>query len=489
MNIHREKISAAVLVMVLGLIPVSYAADSLQGTTLDSSTESTKAEAAAKEEWAYSIGLQAYVFGLPLTVIEKEYARRTDAEIIARIRHLCPCAMINEVGHNEKLATADHDIPYTANNDTVYSGVLVDATDEPIIITVPNIEDRYWSLQVGDPYAENIFYLGSRASEGKGGHHAFIAPGWEGKLPAGVVLHRMDHSVAMAAFRIGVMPDDVDDLVRVNKLQRQIQSTSLENFRAGKFGQASLPSSAKDRGQAQGEFALFHTIADLMGRYPPAGNHSSMVSQFATIGLIPGQPFDADALDEPVRRGLRRALDQGAELIKWKAKHRGTFYAGWDQLPEGRWGFDYLARAATSLVGMMVHDNKEAVYFSTYKSADEELLHSQNNYRLHFKKDELPPLLKNGFWSLTMYGMDFQLVKNSINRFSIGDRTQGLKYNQDGSLDIYIQHSPPEGKESNWLPSPEANLFRIVHRVYLPQEAAQNPATLAQYLPSLPVSD
>ena len=59
-----------------------------------------------------------------------------------------------------------------------------------------------------------------------------------------------------------------------------------------------------------------------------------------------------------------------------------------------------------------------------------------------------------------MYGADFQLVKNPIDRFSIGDRTKGLTYNADGSLDIYIQHAAPAGHESNWLPSPPNGLFR-----------------------------
>ena len=67
-----------------------------------------------------------------------------------------------------------------------------------------------------------------------------------------------------------------------------------------------------------------------------------------------------------------------------------------------------------------------------------------------------------------MYGSDFQLVKNPINRFSIGDRTPGLTCNPDGSLDIYIQNEPPTGHESNWLPSPPSGLFRLNYRIYLP---------------------
>jgi hypothetical protein len=76
-------------------------------------------------------------------------------------------------------------------------------------------------------------------------------------------------------------------------------------------------------------------------------------------------------------------------------------------------------------------------------------------------------------------------VKNPIGRFSIGDRTKGLTYNGDGSLDIYIQSEPPAGHESNWLPSPSSGLFRINYRMYLPTKEAQDPATLGKYLPPI----
>jgi hypothetical protein len=84
-----------------------------------------------------------------------------------------------------------------------------------------------------------------------------------------------------------------------------------------------------------------------------------------------------------------------------------------------------------------------------------------------------------------MYGRDFQLVKNDIDRFSIGDRTPGIRYNDDGSLDFYIQGTPPEGRESNWLPSPPDGIFRITYRIYLPEEAARNPLTLEKYTPTI----
>jgi hypothetical protein len=74
------------------------------------------------------------------------------------------------------------------------------------------------------------------------------------------------------------------------------------------------------------------------------------------------------------------------------------------------------------------------------------------------------------FWSITTYNNASYLVDNPINRYAIGDRTPGLKYNEDGSLDIYIQHdSPGKDKQSNWLPSP-SGAFSLLMRLYIPQD-------------------
>ena len=443
-------------------------------------------DADAEEQWAYSVGLQNYVFGLPLTIFERERKLRLDPVALEKAKRFAPAAPINQIGHMKGLATADDIMPYTPNNDTVYSGALLELGDEPIILTAPDIMDRYWSVEVADCYTNNLFYIGTRATEGRGGSHAFVGPDWKGKLPDGVIEHRVPNNGLMFAIRIAVLPNDADDLRKVNKLQDSFALTSLSNWaKPDKFGKADVTKLAA-RPDYHGDLAFYQTLADLLIEDPPPKKHEAAEVLLGRGGIVVGQPLNITKLSEPARKGLAHAASVAPQIMKWKVKYRGTPYpTRWNNLRPGDYGFDYFDRAAGALEGLFVHDRDEAEYFSTYEDGDGKLLDGANNYVLHFDKGEIPPTLKNGFWSITMYGADFQLVKNPINRFSIGDRTKGVVRNADDLLDIYIQNKPPAGRDSNWLPSPPNGLFRLNYRIYLPDEPARNPSTLAKYLPPI----
>jgi len=445
-----------------------------------------KLDAQYEEEWAYSVGLQNYVFGLPLTIFERERSLRLDPVALEKAKKFAPAAPINQLGHMKNLSTADDVMPYTPNNDTIYSGALLELSAGPVILTAPDILDRYWSVEVADSYTNNLFYIGTRATDGKGGNHAFVGPDWQGELPKNVIEHRVPTNSIMFALRIGVLPNDPDDLAKVHKLQEGFALTSLSNWGVPeKFGKADIPN-LPTRPAYKGDLAFYQTVADLLKETPPPKEQEAAIILLRRGGIEVGKPMDISKLSEPAHKGLARAAAMGPQVMKWKVKFRGTPYpTRWNNLRPGDYGFDYFDRAAGALEGLFVHDREEAEYFSTYEDGDANLLDGANNYVLHFDKDEIPPTLKNGFWSITMYGSDFQLVKNPINRFSIGDRTKGFTPNADGSLDIYIQNKPPEGKEGNWLPSPSSGLFRLNYRIYLPDAPARDPAILGKYLPPI----
>ena len=110
---------------------------------------------------------------------------------------------------------------------------------------------------------------------------------------------------------------------------------------------------------------------------------------------------------------------------------------------------------------------EEALYFNALKDGKGETLTGASKYTLTFAKGMQPPV--DAFWSITMYNDKNFFVANPIDRLAIGNRTPGLKTNEDGSLTIYIQKdSPGADKESNWLPAPEGS-FRLSMRAYNPK--------------------
>lgn len=110
---------------------------------------------------------------------------------------------------------------------------------------------------------------------------------------------------------------------------------------------------------------------------------------------------------------------------------------------------------------------QEAMYWHTNTDSTGQRLSGQHDYMMRFPPGQLPP--NNAFWSLTMNDSKNRFVPNSINRYSVSDRS-GLVPNADGSVYIYIQRAAPAGHGSSWLPAPSGS-FILRLRVYLPGKA------------------
>lgn len=130
-----------------------------------------------------------------------------------------------------------------------------------------------------------------------------------------------------------------------------------------------------------------------------------------------------------------------------------------------------LKRAACAVVFPgPINTPQEAMYWTTSKDGTGRRLSGKRDYIMRFPPDGLPP--NNAFWSLTMSDAKNRFVANSLNRYSVSDRS-GLVQNDDGSVDIFIQTTAPTGHESNWLPAPSGN-FKLWLRAYLPGQAILN---------------
>jgi hypothetical protein len=135
----------------------------------------------------------------------------------------------------------------------------------------------------------------------------------------------------------------------------------------------------------------------------------------------------------------------------------------------GVYGNYYLKRAIVAQIGLGANVPEDAIYPLNLGDANGRPLDGANKYTLHFNKGASPPA--NAFWSVTLYDADGFQVANALNRFALSS-WMPLKYNADGSLDLYFQNeSPGQDREANWLPAPNS-AFNLTMRLYAPKSEA-----------------
>ena len=390
-------------------------------------------------------------------------------------------APFNQLKHKSILLGPEYTTIVRPNNDTFYSIVWMDLRTEPMILQVPAIQDkRYYSFQLIDLYTHNFDYIGTRATGFDAGTFMIAGANWEGEKPESVdQLIHTEGSFAVALGRTQVYgPDDVYAAIAVQKGYRAMPLSQFMGTDApSPAEQIDFPVWNPEQVQSAGFISYFNF---LLGQLEPHPSETALLERFAKIGIAPGQPFNPDDLDPEIRTAIEAGITSAVGECEAEAAKLGSYTNGW-MLISGVFGTremmqgKYLTRAAAAYFGLWGNTLDEAFYPECSLDADGEALDtSKHNYVLHFEADQLPPV--KAFWSLSMYKLPEQLfIENPINRYVVSSATKGLKYRDDGSLTIYIQHeSPGADKECNWLPAPDGP-FSLQARLYWPQPKALEP--------------
>jgi hypothetical protein len=411
-----------------------------------------------REQYAYTMGVQAYIYAFPWAYMPDARYTRT-----AAINHEA-----DRFDHIRKLEDASHLNGGAPNNDTLYSRAWVYLKDEPVILSVPAIPNRYYTMEIVDFMGDNFAYVGTRATGTKAGNYAIIGPGWKGTLPAGVTA-LPPSSTPWATILGRTFLKDKSDLQNVFAIQDQYKLTPLSQWGKSertppKGADVWLPINPKSDPLAE-----WKSINRAMLDVPPAASDAALIKSYATIGVGPG--LNVDAQDASTKRGLARAAVDGRKIIA------GAFAGAYLQKQVNGWNYppaatgrptptgDWLMRAVQMLAGFVANDPIEATYLNVSTDGDGKPLSGSNRYVIHFDKGGQPKV--QAFWSVTMYNPQYNLVANPIDRYSLGDRS-GMSAGPDGSLTIYVQKdSPGSEKEANWLPAPEG-MFFLIMRTYLP---------------------
>ncbi len=406
-----------------------------------------------REELAYTIGVQAYIYGYPVVEMYRTRYIHVDSP---KNKERTP---LNTFRHARRLLDASFTAVVSPNNDTLYSSAWLDLSTGPVLLSVPDTRGRYYCFQLLDFCTNSFAHIGKRTTGTKAARFAIVGPNWKGKLPAGA--RRID-APTNAVWLLGrTLVDGKDDLPAIHALQDRYQLKSL-GAAALKFA---LPYDATD------PLRFFEFLNAGLRENPPPAREAALMSLFARIGVGSEKVFRVDGLDRATAAGLRRAIETGRQIIAAGLDGKGTVVNGWHYPPAeiGNFGDNYLLRATVAMKLLAALPPEEAVYPTAHVDDKGRPLNGKYRYVLRLEKGQLPPV--EAFWSLTMYRLPERLfAANGKDRYALGDRTKGLQYRADGSLEILIQHdSPGMDCEANWLPAPAGD-FCLTLRAFLPRE-------------------
>jgi hypothetical protein len=378
----------------------------------------------------------------------------------------------NEFRHYTNLSTPEV-APFRApNNDTLYSIAWLDVRNEPVVLSAPATDERYWCAQVLDFDSNTLTNFGARLDGTKAGQFAVLGPNWKGDLPSGLT-RSIQSPTGFVLILLRVLVDGPKDLAAAVRIQSQFTFAPLSQNSGQQQAQSATVSDSVPLFKASSPAERMKVLDRLLKLDPQRVGEEALLTQFAGIGLGPGK---AQLVTQPGLETLARAEADALAAIRAAGPKTGTLVNGWLVMSEGigTYGFDYLQRASVWEGGPLANVPEESLYPSAIvDSTGLPLDGKQNAYTIHFPPGQLPPV--DFFWSVTMYDRETgMLVANPIDRYSIGNRTPGLKFGEDGSLTIYLQHAKPaQDQQSNWLPAPSGP-FYLSMRLYGPREEARN---------------
>lgn len=361
-------------------------------------------------------------------------------------------APFNRIAHSPRTWThADRDFN-TPTVDLLYSNAWIDLRAGPVLLDVPP-RSRFFVVELLDAWTNNFLNLGTRNVPAKGARYALLGPDTpEHVVPAGCIVVQCPTALVWLLGRVIV--DDAADLPAACAVQ--------QGFRLhGEPVQAPFQSLAQwqDTGDTARDFHA--NLARALADFPPRAGQQAPFELLAAAHIRLG---DLATLRSATAEGLRLAHAEGMALIEGHAQTASR--APWRYSTRlGRFGNDFMLRAATAWKGIGALSADEALYAAADYDSQGEPLDGRRAYRIRLPDGGQLPV--DAFWSITLYGSDRFLAANALGRHALGSRS-GLQAQADGSVSLHVGHRQPDAPLPNWLPAPEGP-FYLVLRLYHPR--------------------
>ncbi len=427
---------------------------------------------AVSEEEANAIAEEAYTYLYSLVTMDLTRLQFTNVEEVKAFE-----GPMNTFVNVPAYPTAEMKTVVRPNFDTLYSSAWLDLTKEPMVVSVPDTDGRYYLLPMLDMWTDVFASPGWRTT-GTGAQTFLVTPpGWTGTVPDGVGEIKASTPYVWIIGRIKT--DGPADYDAVHKIQSGLKLMPLSQMGNDDWKPApvkidpdvDMKTPPKEQVDTMSGGAFFAYAAELLKLHPPHFTDQPIIARMKRLGIEPGKSFDFDSADPVVKKAIERAPKAAQELMAWKLPSLARVANYWSMNTDtmGVYGNYYLKRSIITQQGLGANVPEDAIYPLNIGDKDGKPLDGASNYTIHFAKDDIPPV--SAFWSITLYDSQGFQVANELNRFAVSS-WMPFKYNDDGSIDLYFQHeSPGEEKEANWLPAPRGP-FNLTMRLYAPKSDA-----------------
>ncbi|HEY4202075.1 MAG TPA: DUF1254 domain-containing protein [Devosiaceae bacterium] len=367
----------------------------------------------------------------------------------------------------------------TPNASSLYVYFNFNLQDGPVVVDVPAATGAGLFGSIVDAWEVPLADVGPQGEDGgKGGKFLLLPPGFGGAVPAGYLPLPSHTHNGYALLRAIPVTSGPADTARAIELVRRIAVYPLaEAFAPPEHKHIDIADEFFD-GLVGFDESFYECMAHMVNEEPVQTRDFVAMAQLRSLGIIRGQPFDPDAATRTVlRHAAHEAHSHFMRVVTTgKAYWPGTQWIV-SALAGPRTGFDFLAedhldideRGTTFFLAYGAPKSLGAAsfYVAAFRDAADQPLQGHKAYGLHVPA-EVPV---EQYWAATVYDLTtagFFRQAPSLAVDSHGDRV--LK-NPDGSVDIHIGPTPPEGRENNWIYTEPGKPWFTFFRFYGPGKA------------------
>lgn len=351
------------------------------------------------------------------------------------------------------------------NLDVAYSEAWV-AVDETscTIVTVPSIDDRYYTVQFLNGWGETLANINERVFPNrKSGEFAICLRGAKVELPADALRIDLPVKYSRVLSRVALG----NDQPRAEALQHAFKLRATGNPKLPGIPQTPIFELEHLPGVEAFEAAdvALDTEPDLsVGLETLAQNTHDIAESIK-------DPSEREHIDTVIKKVAFPEIGKAGLRIG-----HGVINNGWARPGVvGEWGLDYIARTLVNNGGIWANVKPEVLYFRAGVDESGADLVGDHAYKMTFPKDELPSRFAKYFWSvIAVDNVRFRVLPNPLNRYLLNDQTHP-EFAPDGSLTLYFANEKPAGApDGNWLPIPKSQKFRLTFRFYGPLDGVSN---------------